>query len=194
MVPIASRLLMGASLITACALATSAAHAQANPFVPSSGASKSQIERIVDDRIRQAEERITAKAKASAATPTPGAVGAPGKPGAVAGGVGVPGGPLTPGAGVAAPGSIAPYGAPGGTDAWSSKVAQEYGISPDMVRSVVPGMDSPVYIQQASGRVRFLGCINGVPKFVDRKSGQRITFTAKEINEAVKSGALPGCR
>jgi hypothetical protein len=43
------------------------------------------------------------------------------------------------------------------------------------------------------GGVRFLGCINGEPKFV-QKSGLRARFTAKEIRDAVKAGFVPECR
>lgn len=41
--------------------------------------------------------------------------------------------------------------------------------------------------------VRFIGCINGTPKFT-RKSGERVTFSKADLADAVEAGFLPECR
>lgn len=190
---IATRLLLGAASLVAFSAAALPASAQENPFVPSSGTSRADMERI-EARFKAMEARIAASASSKPATAVPGAPVLPGTPGApIQGGTAGFGTPLSPGA----PGSIAPYGAPGGmpqVDPLITAQGQRYNVSPDRVKDIVPGIDSPVYVRTMANEIRFLGCINGVPKFVNRQNGQRVVFSTREINEAQKTGVLPTCR
>lgn len=195
----ATRLLVGAASLVACTVAAAPASAQDNVFVPSGGASRVEMERM-EARMKALEAKIAAgaTAKTTAAAGVPGVAGAAGVPGSGPGspipGSSAAGGPLNPGA----PGGIAPYGAPGGTvatvDPWTSKLAQQYGVSNEMVQQAVPGLDTTVFIRMSSGQVRFIGCINGVPKFTNRQNGQRVAFSTRDINEAQKAGVVPTCR
>jgi hypothetical protein len=172
----ASRLLAGAAALASCALA-SQAFAQNNPFVPSSQANNAAIEKIVEAKMKAAEERVLNAIKASnknapagAAAGTPGAPGAPGAPVGAAG-------PLTPGA-PGAPGAGPAYPPVGG------------------VPGAAPAMPvEPTYLVQKArdDGTRFLGCINGQHKFM-KASGERVAFPAVEINRAIKAGVLPACR
>lgn len=192
---IATRLLLGAASLVACTVAAVPASAQDNPFVPSRGMSSADMDRI-EARFKAMEARIASSAKAPASA-TPGVPGAPTSPSS---GPGSPipgsaaGSPLVSGA----PGGIAPYGAPGGgmmqVDPFMTSQGQRYNVSPDRVKDIVPGIDSPVYVRTQANEIRFLGCINGVPKFVSRQTGQRVVFSTREINEAQKTGVLPTCR
>ena len=179
MIDKATGLLVGAALAAAVG-ASVPAQAQRNPFVPGSGASKQEVERIVDERMKAMEARIEASSRTTAVKTGPGVPGAPGAPGVPTSGPGSPvpgspvGGPLTPGSSVA-PGAIAPYGAPGG--AMGTMGAPQGAIA-----------------SARSSDVRFLGCINGQPKFVRKGSGERVVFTTREINDATKAGILPACR
>jgi hypothetical protein len=188
--------LLGAILLSAASLAATSAAAQDNPFVPSNGASTADIERIIDARMKAAEAKMTALIAASkpaggapAGGATPGGPGSPipGSPGAI-------GTPL-------APGGISSYGSPGGgqmqmqtVDPMAMAQGQRYNVSPEHVRDIVPGMDNPVFVRQQAGDIRFLGCINGVPKFVSKQTGQRASFSARDITEAQKTGVVPVCR
>lgn len=150
--------------------AAPAAFAQSNPFIPASPASKADVERMLEEKmagIRDEIAKLKAEAPASAA---PGAPGVPGAPGALPNGAAVPGG-MSPPAGL-------PGGSPLGTG-----VPGEYAMEPPK---------GAIEAARANG-VRFLGCINGQQKFV-RNSGERVSFTAKEIREAVKAGFVPECR
>lgn len=170
-------LLGGAALLTGLAVSAPAS-AQRNPFMPNSGASKAEVESIIDARLKALEERITKTVKASP-TATAGAPGTPipGTPTAGTPGSPIPGtaGPLTPGA--AAPGTIAPYGSPNGATGMAG-----------------PAVPQGAVAEARSADVRFIGCINGTPKFMKKTTGERVVFTTREINEAVKSGILPACR
>jgi len=188
---------MGAASLVAFSAAAVPASAQDNPFVPSNGGSRADMERI-EARLKAMEARIAAAASAKPSVATAGVPGAPGSPtsgpGSPIPGSPASGSPLTPGA----PGGIAPYGAPGGgmaqVDPFVTAQGQRYNVSPDRVKDIVPGMDSPVYVRTQANEIRFLGCINGVPKFVSRQTGQRVVFSTREINEAQKTGVLPTCR
>src|SRR3546814_2211164 len=106
-----------------------------------------------------------AKSKADAAPTAPGTPGAPGMPSGAA----VPGGMTPPGA----------MGMPGGSP-----------MGPGVPGA--PGVPGDYAIEPPKGAVddairngaRFLGCINGQQKFVQR-SGERVAFTAKEISEEI---------
>lgn len=188
---------MGAASLVAFSAAAVPASAQDNPFVPSNGTSRADMERI-EARLKAMEARIAAAASSKPST----TAGIPGVPGGPTQGPGAPipgspaagGTPLSPGA----PGGIAPYGAPGGSmatvDPFVTAQGQRYNVSPERVKDIVPGMDSPVYVRTQANEIRFLGCINGVPKFVSRQTGQRVVFSTREINEAQKTGVLPTCR
>ncbi len=148
------------------------------------------------------EAKMAAAAAKSASTPAP-TTGIPGAsipssgPGAPIPGTPAAGSPLQPGA----PGGIAPYGAPGvsgmpgvpAADTFSSKIAGTYGVSPDMVKQLMPGIDNPIFIRSQVD-VRFIGCINGVPKFVSRQTGQRVVFSTRDVTDAQKTGVVPTCR
>jgi hypothetical protein len=182
MVSKTSRLLSGAAVLAACVFAPTAASAQSNPFLPASAASRAEIERIVDEKLKSVEARVTAAIKSATPASVPGAAGAAGAPGALPGS---PGSPLTPGSAI--PGAALP-GAPGGV--------QNYGPPPGngggQMMAPVEQMD-PIEQARSSG-TKFLGCINGVPKFVRSQTGERVTFSASDINRAIKSGSLPACR
>ena len=185
MIDKATGLLVGAVLAAAIG-ASAPAYAQRNPFVPGSGASKQEVERIVDERMRAMEARLEAASRTTTGkpgSPVPGGPLVPGVPGAPASGPGSPipggpaGGPLTPGSSVA-PGAIAPYGSPNGM----------------AVGGMGMGATQGAIASARSSDVRFLGCINGQPKFVRKGSGERVVFTTREINDATKAGILPACR
>ena len=173
--------LLGGSALLVGLVCSAPASAQRNPFMPNNGASTADVERIIDARLKSLEERLS-KTKTTApvgapGTPIPGASGTPasGTPGSpVPGSPSVGGaGPLNPGAG--APGGIAPYGSPNGA-------------------SGMPSVPQGAVAEKRSSDVRFLGCINGTPKFVKKTTGERVVFTTREINDAVKAGDLPACR
>lgn len=169
-------LLGGAALLTGLAVSAPAS-AQRNPFMPNSGASKAEVESIIDARLKALEERITKTVKSTPTTAAPGTP-IPGTPASGTPGSPIPGttaGPLSPGA--AAPGSIAPYGSPSGASGMAG-----------------PAVPQGAVAEARSADVRFIGCINGAPKFMKKTTGERVVFTTREINEAVKSGILPACR
>ena len=109
----------------------------------------------------------------------PGANGAPGTPGSPVG-AGAPGGAIVPP-------SAGNYGPVTPIDPGAAGMA-----GAPVMMGPVEAPKSPVEQAQDSG-ARFIGCINGVPKFVTR-TGLRITFKDSEIKEAVKDGVLPACR
>ena len=155
-----------AGLALAVAVAPPAS-AQSNPFVPASAVSKANVEKIVDERLRAMEDRIIESVTSASAAnpPVAGAPMGPPAPGAPINGAAVPGGMMPPGALPGQPGAeLAPPEPPKG----------------------------PVEAARDNG-VRFIGCINGAPKFA-RESGERVTFSEDEVSEAVKSGFLPKCR
>ena len=156
-----SRLLKGAVLLVACVAAPSVLWAQSNPFKPASAASKAEVEKIIDGKLKEVESRLTAAVKSANAT----------GPGVAAGAANAPGGPLAPGA----PGAGINY--PGDVP----------GASGTAVEPV-----DPIEAARKDG-ARFIGCINGAPKFV-QKSGERLIFTKSQINAAIKDGILPACR
>ncbi|QAY80138.1 hypothetical protein [Sphingosinicella sp. BN140058] len=167
--------------VAACMLAVAAAApalAQSNPFIPSAAASRAEVKRMMDERLRVLEAKI---AKSNAAPPpaAPGVPGAP-VPGANMPGAAVPGTmappPGMPGAPVMAgiPGAPGAPGMPGGVPA-----------------APVEAPKGAIEAAQGEG-VRFLGCINGRQKFV-RTNGQRVAFTDKEISAAVKANFIPSC-
>lgn len=174
MVSKASRLLAGAAALASFALA-SQAFAQNNPFIPSSQANNAAIERIVEAKMKAAEERVLNAIKANnknapagaAAAGTPGAPGGPGAP--------VGAGPLTP-------------GAPGAGPTYPPVAGAVPGAAPAMPAE-------PTYLVQKArdDGTRFLGCINGQHKFM-KATGERVAFPAVEINRAIKAGVLPACR
>jgi hypothetical protein len=178
MVSKAFGLLCGSAMLVGLAVSTPAS-AQRNPFMPNGGASKAEVERIIDERLKSLEDRLSKSKAAAPAAGTPGTPipGAAGTPTASGPGSPIPGspaaGPLSPGAG--APGGIAPYGSPNGA-------------------SGMPSAPQGAVAEARSADVRFLGCINGAPKFVKKTTGERVVFTTREINDAVKSGTLPACR
>lgn len=166
-----SRAYVLASVAAAC-LVAAPAYSQANPFMPVSAASKAEMERM-EKRILKAVEDRLAKAGGNTAPPAggpavPGVPGAPGAPvpGAGANGAAVPGGMTPPGVVPGVPG--APTGAPLEMPKTGIEAATEAGV-------------------------RFIGCINGAPKFV-QKNGLRVVFTAKEIRDAQRAGLVPECR
>ena len=142
-----------------------AAQAQTNPFIPQSAASRAEIERVVDQKLKEAEERILSQVKSAAGAPT--GDGAPGAP--------VPGGAVAPGA----PGPLNPAG---------PNYPPVSGVPGDP--SAAPMTPPGGAVEQS--RARFLGCINGTHKFTSARG--RVTFTQAEINRAIKDGVLPPCR
>jgi hypothetical protein len=152
------------------------AYAQSNPFVPAAGASKAEVERMLNERLKVLEERLAKAEKGGSAAPAPSVPGGPVP--------GVPGGP-------AAPGGIDPMGPPTG-----SPMAPGAPGAPMVPGAPMAGpLEAPKGAVESarSNGVRFLGCINGQPKFV-RTSGERVSFTTKEISDAVKAGFVPACR
>lgn len=159
----------GMALATALAVP---AYAQSNPFVPSSPLTKQQAERMMEERMRRLEDRLAAAEKAKPAEQP--AAGAPGAPA---------GAPVPPGPnGSAVPGGMTPPVMPGQPMPGGSPLDGAPQVGPS----------DPIDSARQNG-VRFLGCINGVPKFV-RASGERVVFTRKEIRDAVRAGYLPECR
>ena len=158
----------------------SAAQAQTNPFIPQSAASRAEIERVVEQKLKEVEDRILSQAKAAAQGSVPGAPDGA-VPGAPVPGGAVPGTPGTPGA-PGAPGPLNPAG--------PNYPPLTAGAAGD---PMAPGgaMTPPGGAVEQS-RARFLGCINGTHKFTSQRG--RVTFTEAEINRAIKDGVLPPCR
>lgn len=151
------------------------AAAQGNPFVPASAASKAAVEKIVEEKLKRWEERIKTVEERTEkpAFGDPNGAAGPGQmpgtfPGVGAMGSAVPGGMMPPM-------MIGAAGLPGG----------------EGPQEPAPPSD-PIEAARADG-VRFVGCINGVHKFV-RKTGERMTFSKSDISKAVASGVLPECR
>ncbi|WP_162815082.1 hypothetical protein [Erythrobacter aureus] len=165
----------GAALVMAAAQPLAA---QSNPFLPAAGASKAEVERIVEAKVKAmaAEGAIGSAAPAGAAPPVAGAPGVagvpcpPGVPGA--GATPGPGAPVNEMSGACVPGGMMPPGAFGAE-----------GVQ--MPLGAVEG-------KLAEG-ARFIGCINGVPKFA-LKNGTRLTFTKAEVSKGVEAGVIPACR
>lgn len=157
-----SRVLGGAIALVFVGCSAVPASAQGNPFVPSSGASKAEVEKIVDSKLGEMERRLTAQIKG----------GKPGEPQAYGAPAGAAG-PLNPTGAMNYPGAV-----PGALPGQGAMVAE--------VKL------NPVEEARTKG-VRFLGCINGTPKFV-RTSGERVSFTKDQISQAIKDGVLPTCR
>lgn len=160
-----SRFLGGAVVLAASLIGSSGALAQSNPFLPSAGTSKADVEKIIDSKLGEMERRITSQIKST--KPDDAVAGPAGAPGVV--------GPLTPGAGAA--GINYPGVVPGGA-----------GVAPALIEPP----KGPIEEARGSG-VRFLGCINGAPKFV-KNTGERVSFTKAQITQAIKDGVLPSCR
>lgn len=183
MVSRATRLLAGAVLAAGLGLPM-AAHAQSNPFVPQSAASRAEIERIVDEKIKAAEARVLASMKTAAAkggtSAAPGTPGAPVSPGS-------PGAPVTPGA--TGPGPLSP----GGAGTAGPNYPPVGGVGGVNGMGVAAAPQQSEIAQARTGGTRFLGCINGTHKFM-KQTGERVTFSQAQINRAVKDGDLPACR
>lgn len=154
-----------------------AAQAQTNPFIPQSAASRVEIERVVDQKLKEAEERILSQVKSTAGAPAGDA--APGAP--------VPGGAVAPGA-PEAPGAPGAPGAAGPLNPAGPNYPPVSGVPGDP--SAAPMTPPGGAVEQS--RARFLGCINGTHKFTSARG--RVTFTQAEINRAIKDGVLPPCR
>lgn len=169
--------LLGGAAVLAGLAVSMPASAQRNPFMPSAGPSAADVERIVDGRLKALEERVLKAAKAAAPAPSTPSTAIPGSPTTGSPGSPIPGapGPLTPGA--SAPGTIAPYGSPNGGPIVSG-----------------PAVPMGAVAEARAADVRFIGCINGAPKFMRKTTGERVVFTTRELNDAVKAGILPACR
>lgn len=170
-------------LLTAASVALimfgTAAQAQTNPFIPQSAASRAEIERVVDQKLKEAEERILSQMKSAASASGATGDGAPGAP--VPGGTAVPGAPVMPDM-AGSPGPLNPAGPNYPPVAGVPGDPNAQGIAP----TTPPGGA----VEQSNAR--FLGCINGTHKFTSARG--RVTFTQAEINRAVKDGILPPCR
>ena len=165
----------------------SAAQAQTNPFIPQSAASRAEIERIVEQKMKELEARVveSAKTAASNAVPSSGGDAVSGAPGApVPAGAGVPGAP-------SAPPVAGPLNPAGPTYPPVGAVPGAAG-DPLTPAGVPAAPVSPPGGAVEQSRARFLGCINGTHKFTSQRG--RVTFTQAEINRAIKDGVLPPCR
>lgn len=157
----------------------SPAQAQSNPFLPASAASKANVEKIVEEKMRALEERLNASMKKANEAGAPnGLPGGPAVPGAIPNGpsgANVPGGMTPPG--MMPPGAL-PHGIPGAPDGMP--------LAP---------VEPPKGVVEAAidDGMRFVGCINGVPKF-SKRNGQRLVFKQADINDAIKTGLIPACR
>lgn len=151
--------------------------AQSNPFVPDSAMSRSGIERLLEEKLEAMRADISQlQAEQSASPPVVGPAGPPGMPGAPVPGAGM--------SGVGVDGGMMPPGAYGPEMAAGN-------FPPDGMLANAKDM-GPVEEARAGG-VRFIGCINGTPKFT-RASGERVTFSKADLSEAVEAGLLPECR
>ncbi len=146
---------------------------QANPFLPASGASKAEVEKIVEAKVKaMAAEGAIGGGASGAAPPVIGAPGVPGAPGARGPGVPGPGEPVGVMTGAGVPGGMMPPGAFG-----------------------EDGFQVPLgaVAEKLEKGARFIGCINGVPKFA-LQNGTRLTFTKDELSKGVEAGVIPACR